>query len=372
MVFNKGGAMKRFEVVLLALMATAFACVQAQPVQTENVVLITLDGLRWQELFTGADSSLVWNEEFVDDAEVLAAKFWRDTPEERRQQLMPFFWEVVAENGVVYGNRQLGNKVDVTNGHVFSYPGYNEILTGFADETIDSNDKIPNENVTVLEWLNRQPEFSGKVAAFASWDVFPYIINEDRSGIPVNAGFENVTGSISANISEKEALLNRLQSEVVTPWSWERFDAITHHLALEHLAVRQPRVLYLAYGDTDELAHAGDYAGYLDGTRRTDAYIEEIWNWIQSSAKYRGKTSLVIATDHGRGWNERWVGHGVDWEGSSAIWMAVIGPDTPSLGEVADTGQLYQNQIAATVAALLGLEYNNTQPVGRPVLSAIR
>ena len=108
----------------------------------------------------------------------------------RREKLLPFFWSVLATEGQLYGNRLEGSKVNVTNAHWFSYPGYNEILTGRADDRIDSNDKRENPNVTVLEFLHRLPQFRNAVAAFSSWDVFPHIINERRSGIPVNAGFQ--------------------------------------------------------------------------------------------------------------------------------------------------------------------------------------
>lgn len=353
-----------FVIVLVGLAVNA----HAQTVKTENVVLITLDGLRWQEMFTGADSLLIWNEDFTDDPDVLAARFWADTKEKRRQKLLPFFWGTVEKHGVILGNREAGNKVDVTNSHVFSYPGYNEILTGFADERIDSNDKVPNPNVTVLEWLNKQSGFTGRVVAFTSWDVFPYIINEGRSGVPVNSGFDTVDG----NISDREVLLNTLQTQVGTPWEWERFDAFTHHLAFEYVKRRRPRMLYIAYGDTDEYAHSGDYPAYLKAAKQIDAFIAELWNWLQSTDGYKGKTSLVITTDHGRGSVERWVGHGADWLGSEHIWIAVMGPDTPALGEVRDSEQHYQSQVAATVAALLGLEFTNTRGVGKVIKSVLR
>src|SRR5690606_30023161 len=75
--------------------------------QTHNVVLITLDGLRWQELFGGADESLM-NSEFggIKGEAALRKRFWRDTPEERREALMPFFWNVIAREGIVYGDPQ--------------------------------------------------------------------------------------------------------------------------------------------------------------------------------------------------------------------------------------------------------------------------
>ena len=83
----------------------------------------------------------------------------------------------------MYGNREQNSLVNLTYRHLFFYPGYNEILTGFSDDPhIDSNNKLPNPNRIVLEQLNEQPQFRGKVAAFGSWDVFPYIVNEERSG----------------------------------------------------------------------------------------------------------------------------------------------------------------------------------------------
>ena len=162
--------------------------------KTENVFLITLDGLRWQELFTGADPVLLNDSLYVENPQEITKDFWAEDPITRRAILMPFFWNVIAKNGQLYGNRQYGCKVNITNNYWFSYPGYNEILVGYADDRIDSNRKIGNPNITVLEFINQQKDFKNKVAAFGSWDTFPYIINEKRSGIPVNPGFRSAEG----------------------------------------------------------------------------------------------------------------------------------------------------------------------------------
>ena len=114
-------------------------------ISDQKVFLITLDGLRWQELFSGADSLLVKNENYVKHPENLYDWAWREKPKDRRLALMPFVWNEVIEIGQIYGNRNIGNKVNLSNGMWFSYPGYNEILTGKADDqNIFSNDKIPN------------------------------------------------------------------------------------------------------------------------------------------------------------------------------------------------------------------------------------
>ncbi|GAA0196031.1 hypothetical protein GCM10009122_60410 [Fulvivirga kasyanovii] len=351
---------------LLMIMATAFG-----QRKTENLFIITLDGLRWQELYTGADSSLVGDKTYVDNPDELKKLFWRNTATARRQALMPFFWGTLAGEGQLYGDRNLGSKVNCSNGMWFSYPGYNEILCGYADDkNINSNKKIPNPNKTVLEFFNGQKVLKGKVAAFGSWDVFPYIINEERSGIPVNAGFESATGK---DLTEREKFLNQLQKEIPSPWGGVRLDAFTHHFAKEYIQKNQPRVVYIAYGETDDFAHNGNYQAYLKSAHQTDQFIKELWDYVQQHPQYKNKTTFLITTDHGRGTvpKETWKSHGTDIEGADQIWFAVIGPDTPALG-VVKSGQYYQNQIAKTAATLLGYDYKNEQPVGEVVHSMVK
>lgn len=338
---------------------------------TENVILISLDGLRWQEVFSGADPVLIRTEAYVSDTTDLIAAFWHAEPEQRRKILMPFFWGHVAVNGQLYGDRHAGSLVDVTNTMVFSYPGYNEILTGFADPRIDSNAKRPNQNTTVLEVINRMPGFGGKVAAFGSWDVFPYIVNEARSGVPVNAGFEKAEGY---RLTDREIFLNELQDQIPSPWSTVRLDAFTHHYALEYLKRNRPRLLYVAYGETDDFAHDGDYDAYLHSARQTDAFIRDLYEWIQADPQYREKTTFIVTTDHGRGTVplDTWRGHGRDIDGAEEIWLAIWGPDTPARSPESLRGQWYQNQVAATAAAFLGVRYENTPTPGAPVLEAMK
>lgn len=349
------------------------ACLLSVPVlaqKTENVVLITLDGLRWQELFAGADSLLVDDSGYVGNPEALTKEFWHADPLKRREMLMPFFWSTLAKEGQLYGNRKYGNQVDCSNSMWFSYPGYNEILTGFADDQqINSNNKINNPNVTVLEYLNQQPAYRGKVAAFASWDVFPFIINAERSGIPVNAGFAKA----NQELTEREKLLNQLQDEIRGPWGSVRFDAFTHHYAMEELKKNKPKVLFISYGETDDYAHGGRYDQYLFSARQTDAYIAEVWNYLQSDPQYKDKTTLIITTDHGRGTNPKstWKGHGSNIPDAGEIWIAVIGPDSPALGEVMRPGQLYQNQVARTLARALGVDYQQPK-AGEVIAGALK
>lgn len=372
LLFSCKYLLMKSKVLLFVLLFFLGPGANAQKGKTENIFIITLDGLRWQELYTGADSLLIANKTFVHDTSALKKRYWAATARERRQILMPFFWNTLASKGQLYGNRKFGNNVNCSNTMFFSYPGYNEILCGFADdERINSNKKMNNPNVTVLEFLNNTRQFKGKVAAFGSWDVFPYIINEQRSNVPVNAGFERATGP---DLTEREEFLNTLQDEIPGPWSAVRLDAFTHYFALEYLKKNKPRVLYIAYGETDDFAHDGRYDEYLNSATRTDQFIADLWNWVQSQDQYRDKTTFLITTDHGRGTKpiDSWRSHGDEIAGAGEIWLAVVGPDTPSAGELRRSGQIHQNQVAKTAAALLGIEYKNEKKVGDKIGSVFK
>ncbi len=355
---------------LLLAQAIAHAGDAAPPArQTENIIFVLVDGLRWQEVFTGADESLL-NKELggISDATGVRQTYRRDTPEARRQELMPFLWTTLARSGQLYGNQAAGSIMRVTNAIRLSYPGYSEMLVGFADPRVDSNDKRPNPALNVLEWLNGRDGLNGRVAAFGSWDVLPLILNRERGGFFINAGLEPLSEPATAEVQ----LLNRLKAEVPYRWGEMPYDAITYYSALEYFKARQPRVFYLAFGETDGWAHAGRYEPYLNAARREDGYIKALWELAQSLPQYAGKTTLIVANDHGRGTGAEWKTHGKDIAGSDGVWLAIIGPDTPPLGERMDSEPVTQSQIAATVAALLGQDYCATAAeAAAPIADAV-
>ena len=349
--------MKAKFLTLLLLASLSFgAQAQSKKTATENIVLVTFDGLRWQELFKGADSLLVDDTGLIDKSGSLLSRFWNEDPIKRREILFPFFWNTIAKEGQIYGNRAYGNRADNTNKMWFSYPGYNEVLSGFADDSrINSNNKFYNPNVTFLEYLNQMPAYKGKVMAFGSWDVFPYIINTERSGIPVNAGFDIAKGN---DLTEAEKTINRLQQEIRGPWGGVRLDAFTQAYALEAIKKHKPKVLYVAYGETDDWAHDGKYDQYLLSAAQTDKYIQELWNTLQADPEYKDKTTLLISVDHGRGiTKESWKSHGARVPEGGEIWLMAIGPDTPADGEMKIKGQWSSAMVARTVFELLGLSY---------------
>lgn len=343
-----------------ALFTLAAALLPALLPAQQRVVLITVDGFRWQELYGGADSAIIFSKEFGGEA--LRAKYWRTTAEERRKTLMPFTWSKIAKDGVMLGNRWIENKMHVKNKMQFSYPGYNELLCGFPDdENIHSNEYVWNPNVTVLEAANNTERYHGKVLAFASWDVFTHIINERRSGIEVNTGFRH---SLSESPTAAERCLNDLQDKTPRLWSDERFDSFTHGYAMEAMRSRHPELIYIAYGDTDDFAHMGLYNLYLDAGAYVDKFIQELWEYCQSDPFYRDKTTFIITCDHGRGDGKLslgdWRDHGPDVTDSGQTWLMAFGKGVEPLGEQASDRQYWNCQVAPTVAWFLNLPFAPT------------
>jgi len=359
------------------LAASGSAAVNRSPTahKTKNVLVVMIDGLRWQEVFRGADPDLIKTEgpaalgAAKERAAAAQAHYWRESPVERRQALMPFLWSVVSAQGQLFGNRDLGSDAHVTNGLNFSYPGYSETLTGFADPRIHSNDNIPNPNVTVFEWLNARPAFAGRVAAFGAWNVFNGIFNRDRCGFPVNAGYDPFT-AIPATPELRQ--LNALKAETVHVWPDEPFDPLPFHTAVEYIKAKKPRLLFIGLGETDEWAHSGSYAEYLNAAHRADAYLRDLWDLIQTMPGYRGETTLIVLPDHGRGEGPQWTSHGKDIPESKQTWMGFLGPDTPALGERRQAGPVTESQVAATLAALLGQNYHGEVPnSGEPIVDVL-
>jgi phosphopentomutase len=151
-------------------------------------------------------------------------------------------------------------------------------------------------------------------------------------------------------------------------WPDEPFDPMPFQTAIEYLKTKEPRVLFLGLGETDDWAHAGSYAEYLNAAHLADDYLRQIWELVQSMPEYRGKTTLIVLPDHGRGAGAKWTDHGEKIPESMQTWMAFLGPDTRPLGERKQAQPVTESEIAATLAALLGEDYHTAVPqAGTPI-----
>ena len=350
-----------------ALLFASSLAAQSQP-KTRNVVLIVADGLRWQEVFTGADPSLLNSENggIWGKPERLKHEFWRDDISDRRKTLFPFLWGVVATQGQIIGNQTKGSIARVTNGKAFSFPGYNEMLTGSPDPRIDSNEFGPNPNATVFEWLNKQPEFRDQVAVFATWNTFKDIFNIGRSHLPIQVGWDL---PYRGTISPKQQLINELYLHTTKLDEEDVYDSLQQVPLLDYIRTKLPRVLFVGYGEADNWGHSGRYDLVLHSAQDIDHFIEQLWSTMQSIPAYRDQTTFIITADHGRGSGlTEWKDHGAEQKGSENIWIAVIGPDTPPLGERSNISPVTQSQIAATLACFLGKDYRRDVPAAAPAI----
>jgi len=359
--------------ILLAAISLFSGCVAPASTQSPpdtrdqpaNLVLVTMDGVRWQEVFGGIDADLVQDSRYTSDPERLIEIFGHEERTERRKRLFPFLWSVISAQGTLIGDRENESLMEVSNPWWFSYPGYNEILVGRPDSSIDSNAKVWNPNTTFLEILNRRDEFNGRVRVYGSWDVFPYIVNTQRSGIPVNAGYAIESPAETA----RTRWLNEVSAEAPVLWPTVRTDFLTSGYAMEALKTHRPRVIYIALGETDDFAHDGNYDRYIDAAYRNDLMLSRLWDWLQSDDDYRDRTTLIVTTDHGRGNSPNtWSIHSRPTDsvgnieenamnedmGSDQIWLAAIGPGIRSNGILA--GHWKQSQVAATALAVLQVD----------------
>jgi Metalloenzyme superfamily len=339
--------------------------------KTQNVVLIVSDGLRWQEIFQGADPLLLEEKNggsWMAEAD-LKRRYWRDTPEARRQVLFPFIWGTVAQRGQIFGNRTQGSDAHVTNGRAFSYPGYNEMSVGFPNPDITSNSFGPNPNVTVFEWLNHFPELAGRVAIYGTWSTHADIFNVNRSHLVMQVGW---TAPPKTGDASKDALLSRLFGTTTRFDDEDVGNSFLQVELLDYVRTGKPTVLFVGYGETDNWAHQGRYDLVLESAQRTDAFVKELWDTMQAMPKYRDTTTFIITADHGRGSGPvEWKEHGVEEKGSENVWIAVIGPDTPPLGERKKVAPVTQAQIAATIAAFMGKDYRKDVPKAAPPIADV-
>jgi len=340
---------------------------QAAPLRTKHVFLITTDGLRWEEVFRGADEAMI-NKEFglVGDTNALRSWAWRPTAAERRAALFPFLWSTVASEGQLFGNRSEGSEVRVSNPHHFSYPGYSEFLTGVVDPKIDSNDMRLNTQTNVFEWLNHRPGYAGHTAAVVSWGVLPWVLNTPRSGIPIWSAFEVPAGTRRLEVPP---LLDETARRGQTIWKDVISDTFVASAAFHAVRKHRVKAMYVGYGETDDWAHEGNYGRYLKAAHEFDRFCADLWQLVQSIPEYRNSTSLVISTDHGRGPSPiAWKSHGATLADSAYLWVAVLGPDTKPLGERKNVPLISQGQIAATIAALTGGDWSKVSPAAAPAI----
>ena len=346
-------------IALLVLLAPPIAA------QARHVIFVTIDGVRAEDLFGGADSSLMSTpkDAGIEDTTAFRARWWRESAAERRRAVMPFLWDTLVPAGVIYG---IGDRVRVTNTHNFSGPGYTELFTGAARADVTTNDDRRYAHPTLFEAVARQPgRRDTDVAAFTSWTTQARL-TATRAGLFTSQGpFEALPQALA-----DDGRLGRLQvieTRVRHDDRSMRYDAFTHELALAWLTRYRPTLLHIGYGETDVEAHGRHYDRYLAMLHDTDRMLSELMQAVAADPELAGHTTLVVTTDHGRGATSRdWTDHGRDIGNAARWWFLASGAGVDVRGVVSDP--MTQSQVAATILQLLGLTAEAlTPPVAVPV-----
>lgn len=265
-----------------------------------HVLLVTLDGARWQDVLAqpGAFSA---------------------TP------AMPKLLALVAQNGVAL-------PATTSSTVPLSLPGYQALAAG-GPTSCEGNDCARITTETLAEGLARRLALpSEQVAVFASWA---------RLSFAATSADGTVTVDAPARAQPRPG---------GPPWEDARWDSETATLALAHLARHRPRFLHLALLDTDEWAHRRDTGRTVEALRSADDAIARLLDVVRSWPEdERRLTTLLVTTDHGRGPGALWHSH-APFDASRDIFLVAVGDLVRGGDDVATHAD-----VRPTVERLLGL-----------------
>jgi arylsulfatase A-like enzyme len=230
---------------------------------------------------------------------------------------------------------------------------------------VTDNDNLRHAYPTALEVARERLGLGfQEVAQLGSWEGFKLAAaSRDEAFLMVGA-HDSVPPPWGTPQIDQLAALRR---QVMGLWEEGSNDTLTFRMAQAYLEKNRPRVLWLALVNSDDWAHADRYDRYLAYLHLADSLLGELWQTLQSLEGYRDRTTLIVTTDHGRGLQGAdWAEHDITIPGSDDIWLAVIGPDTPDLGEVRAQGTVYQGQVAGTLLQFLGLDARELDPQALP------
>jgi hypothetical protein len=129
------------------------------PVEEERaesaVVLVVLDGLRWQEVFGGVDPALA--------RQHAVTSVWTNPVD-----LMPNLHRLIDSEGVAIGAPGHGSEITASGPQFISMPGYIEIFAGRPDLGCFRNDCTPTPMRTIADQVRDAGE-TDDVALVSSW-----------------------------------------------------------------------------------------------------------------------------------------------------------------------------------------------------------
>ena len=324
------------------------------PRATRNVVVVTLDGVRWQEMFGGTDAALAERDHLPRCGELSA------------RALIPNIYRRFVDGGVVVGAPDHGPTIEASGPTFVSLPGYEEIFLGRPGRGCADNECGPVVEPTLIDALHAQFPARGEVAIVSSWERIDRVAAANLSSVAASTGrTRGPTRDQLAVTPEARALLDAGARAGASPGHHDyRPDRYTGPLALAYLAAQRPRFLFVGLGDADEHAHANDYPRYLGSLRDADAFIAALFRTLEGLGRYGQETTVVLTVDHGRDPNFEEHGYSA---ASGRVWLMAAGGAVPRRGLVTTTLAYRLADVAPTVRALLDVAPDRALTAGRPI-----
>lgn len=313
--------------LLLGAFCAVWSCSDTLPVErvsrivhvfdarTERVVLVVLDGVRWQDIFDGSAN-------------------------------MPTLHRWMHEDGTAIGAPDRG-EIRATGPNYVSLPSYREIFTGRGPQSCQDNDCPRITEPTIVDELAKEGR---DVVVVSSWETIEHAAS-------ASADVPMTTGRLRAHRTDRFDTRMMEEGANADPWPGigeYRPDAITARIAIEVLATKPPAFLFVGLGEPDEYAHRGDRDGYLRSLEEADHALADLERATDDG------TTFIVTTDHGR--NAAFRDHGGSWPESGRTWLVAKG------GAIARNGFVTSHHrrladIAPTIRQLLGLP-KDTRPLG--------
>jgi hypothetical protein len=323
--------------------------------RTESaVVLVVLDGVRWQEVFGGADRALARQRGMNSSA-------WANP-----RVLMPNAHHWLDTQGMAIGAPGHGAEMVAGGPQRISLPSYREIFMGRVDSTCQSNDcPVPAGRTLVDDVFDASGP--NDVAVIASWTNIARAASAEPTRFVLSTGRKLVgRGDVLRADDAIASMLDASTHAAPFPGAGDyRPDALTGRIALRYLATARPRFLFVGLGDADEYGHRNDYRGYLKAVHESDEFLGELAVTLEAMGERGRHTTVLVTADHGRAYNFR--DHGMWHPESGRVWLVAGGGDVHGRGLVAAPRRHTLSEIAPTVRSLLGVAGGEGEPMAEVV-----
>ncbi len=362
-----GRSVQRFALCCAAFTVTS--CIAAAPKEHTDqapttvrvadtpltVVVITLDGVRWHEVFEGVDAKLASEHQLPPEAVVPA------------NALMPRLHAIIAERGAALGAPGHGAGISASGPNFLSLPGYAELLSGKSATACADNQCVGAGVHTIIEEMSAIAASGADVAAVTSWSDIAKVTSLNGCRAAISSGrHAGANRELFARDAEGARLLSLGESAPRGVGDPDfRPDALTAELAIHHLSAQAPRFLFLGLGEPDEFGHMNDYAGYLDSLRRADARIAEVDAELARLEARGTRTALFVTADHGRA--DSFVNHGAPYPESARVWLVAAGSAIGARGFISAASERHLADIAPTIRQIAHLPQNNERESGSPL-----